>query len=191
MAEKRKEYKAGFRTPEGNAFYYQSEFFFRFVQSYPNAIDELKNMLPLFQQVFGSPLEVKDDENLFHTRDFSWEYLRAPEKILLNASNYHRYGLQRYRSQHQVPDYVQMPADDEYKCNEEWYKSKLEAALLWNIADLRLESGDSWLRDFLSQRKAEIDEMKQSFVERLTFFLRKKRCRGNRARYIDSREHCG
>lgn len=158
---KKRTYKSGFRTFEMDTLYYQSEYFRRFLKNYPEAVEELRELLPHFQSIFGSPVELDVRKLGFKTEKFDEMFLIQPDKLLpnYNDSSY-LYQINTFKREPTVPDYIRMPDDSSNKGNEEWYKRVVETNIIWGIAELRAESGDSVLIDDL-KAKQDIENKKR------------------------------
>lgn len=151
-----------------DTLYFQSEFFHRFIQNYPQAIQELKEMLPLFQVVFGPEIEidVMDWSSLWATHRFDDRFLIQPERMLphCNESSYD-YQTDYFRREPTVPEFIRMSDDHPYKVNEGWYKRLVETSIVWGIAELRAETGDKTLLDYLKTLKELKEKKREEFAE--------------------------
>lgn len=164
---RKRTYKSGFRTFEMDALYYKSEFFRRFIRSYPQAIDELIEMLPLFQTIFGPAVDIDVMEHLrlFETSRFDRCFLMQPDEMLPRCNdNFTDYKMETFRREPKMPDFIRMPDDHPYKGNEGYYKRKVETSLVWSIAELRSEAGDTDLLNILNNFQEQKDKIKEESI---------------------------
>ena len=153
---KKRSPRSGFRTFETDALHYQNQYFWRFIHKYPQALEELREMLPLFQSIFGPPAQIDVTKDLLKTHLFDDKFLLQPEEMLLRChQGSNEYGLHSFRrSRITVPDFITVLPDDYVnKGNENYYKSVIETGLVWEIAELRAKAGDSALLNHLKERE--------------------------------------
>lgn len=113
-------------------------------------------MLPLFQLIFGSEIEIDVMEwsSLWATHRFDDKCLIQPDRMLPRCNEFsYDYQTDYFRREPTVPDFIQMPDDHPSKVNEGWYKRLVETSIVWGLAELRAETGDKVLLDYLKSMK--------------------------------------
>ena len=165
---KQKSFKSGFRTFEMDALYHKSEFFRRFIKNYQPAVKELTEMLPLFQSVFGEALDidVMEHMSLFEVNRFDERFMIQPDKMLSRCCDSSmEYESDIFWREPVVPDFIRMPDDHPCKVDEEYYKRKLETSIVWGVAKLRAETGETVLLDYLKNFQELKQKKREEFVQ--------------------------
>jgi hypothetical protein len=100
---------------------------------------------------------------------FDSRYLLPPEQIIENYFNDQTsYSPDSYNVRNTTfPDFIKLPANHKYKCDEDFYKKKIESSLLWNIGVLRAESGDKLLYEILKNRRETLEKVELTLKDNL------------------------
>ncbi|NNE66216.1 MAG: hypothetical protein HKN33_06585 [Pyrinomonadaceae bacterium] len=151
--------RSGFRAFEVELYRVQLEFIHRLVRKYPDAIKDLKDLLPLSESVFGSSQEM-NLQIYNNAGEFDRLFLLPPEKLLAEF-HLHHYRLRYYRRETDLPEFVSMPTGHTNEGNEKHYRVMFESSLIRRIAKLRSRIRNDGLHRYLKETEALLRKCQQ------------------------------